>query len=183
MDNGASSYRRFLEGDGSALDEIMIEYFDSLIFFINRYVHDLHASEDIAIDVFSDIIVNRYKYNFKVSLKTYLFMLGRSRALNYIKRRKIIDFVPLNEADKRTSEENDLEEIVLADEKKRIINNAISRLPDDMRVAVHLVYFEDLSYDEAARVMKKNRKQVDNLLYRAKKELRTILGRDGRMQL
>ena len=36
-----------------------------------------------------------------------------------------------------------------------------------------------MSYEEAGKVMKKTRKQVDNLLYRAKSELRTILGEDG----
>ena len=41
MDNGASSYRRFLEGDESAFDEIMKELFDGLVFFIDRYVHDI----------------------------------------------------------------------------------------------------------------------------------------------
>ena len=49
------------------------------------------------------------------------------------------------------------------------------QLTDDMRAAVHLVYFEQLSYEDAAKVMKKNKKQVDNLLYRAKSTLRTIL--------
>lgn len=52
-----------------------------------------------------------------------------------------------------------------------------------MRVVIHLIYFEGMSYDETARVMKKNRKQVDNLLYRAKKELRIILGEDGELLL
>jgi len=183
MDNGASSYRRFLEGDESAFDEIMKELFDNLVFFIDRYVHDIHAAEDIAIDSFSDLVVNKHRYNFKVTLKTYLFMLGRSRALNYIKHRKVIDFVELSEADKTTSEQDTLEEIVLADERKRVVNNALNSLPDDMRVVIHLIYFEDLSYDETAKVMKKNRKQVDNLLYRAKKELRIILGKDGELLL
>ena len=183
MDNGASSYRRFLDGDESAFDEIMKEYFDNLVFFIDRFVHDIHAAEDIAIDAFSDLVVNKHRYNFKVTLKTYLFMLGRSRALNYIKHRKVIDFVELSEADNTPSEQETLEEIVLADERKRIVNNALNSLPDDMRVVIHLVYFEDLTYDEAAKVMKKNRKQVDNLLYRAKKELRIILGKDGELLL
>ncbi len=183
MDNGASSYRRFLDGDESAFDEIMKELFDNLVFFIDRYVHDIHAAEDIAIDAFSDLVVNKHRYNFKVTLKTYLFMLGRSRALNYIKHRKVIDFVELSEADKATSEQDTLEEIVLADERKRVVNNALNSLPDDMRVVIHLIYFEDLSYDEAAKVMKKNRKQIDNLLYRAKKELRIILGKDGELLL
>ena len=178
MDNGASSYRRFLDGDESAFDDIMRELFDKLVFFIDRYVHDIHAAEDIAVDVFSDLVVNKHRYNFKVTLKTYIFMLGRSRALNYIKHRKIIDFVGISETDKESSENEMLEAIVLEDERKRIINNAIDSLSDDMRVVVHLIYFEDLSYDEAARIMKKNRKQIDNLLYRAKKELRVILGKD-----
>ena len=73
--------------------------------------------------------------------------------------------------------------MVLSDERKRIVHNAIEKLSDDMRVVIHLIYFEEMTYDEAAKVMKKNRKQIDNLLYRAKKELRTILGKDGELLL
>ncbi|MBE6713589.1 MAG: RNA polymerase sigma factor [Ruminococcaceae bacterium] len=179
MDNGASSYRRYLEGDESAFDEIMRELFDKLVFFIDRYVHDVHAAEDIAIDAFSDLVVNKHRYNFKVTLKTYLFMLGRSRALNYLKHRRVLDFVELDESHPSLIEQESLEELVLADERKRAVNKALSALSDDMRVVIHLIYFEELSYEEAAKVMKKNRKQIDNLLYRAKKELRIILGEDG----
>ena len=183
MDNGAGSYRRFLDGDESAFDEIMKELFDKLVFFIDRYVHDIHAAEDIAIDAFSDLVVNKTRYNFKVTLKTYLFMLGRSRALNYIKHRKVIEFTGLEQAYDISAEQETLEEAVLADERKRTLNRALDSLPEDMRVVIHLIYFEDLSYDEAARVMKKNRKQIDNLLYRAKGQLRIILGKDGEQLL
>ena len=179
MDNGASSYRRFLDGDESAFDEIMKELFRGLVFFIDRYVQDVHTAEDLAIDTFSDLIVHRHRYNFKVSLKTYLYMVGRSRALDYLKHRKIVDFAELSEAENLPDDSVALEELVLADERKRIVNAAVAQLPEDMRVAVHLICFEEMTYDEAAKVMKKNRKQVDNLLYRAKKELRIILGEDG----
>jgi len=179
MDNGASSYRRFLDGDESALEDIMKELFRGLVFFIDGFVRDTHAAEDIAIDVFSDLVVHRHRYNFKVRLKTYLYMVGRSRALDYIKHRKIIDYVELSEVHGVTDESVSLEEMVLADQQKQKVNAAIGKLPEDMRVVVHLIYFEEMTYEEAARVMKKNRKQVDNLLYRAKKELRIILGKDG----
>ena len=183
MDNGASSYRRFLDGDESAFDEIMKELCDKLVFFVDRYVNDIHAAEDIAIDAFSDLVVYKHRYNFKVTLKTYLFMLGRSRALNYIKHRKVIDFVELADADKVQDKQELLEVTVLADARKKAVHSALSKLPEDMRVVIHLIYFEDLSYDEAAKVMKKNRKQIDNLLYRTKKELRIILGKDGELLL
>ena len=133
----------------------------------------------IAIDTFSDLVVHPNRYNFKVSLKTYLFMIGRCRAIDFLRRGKIINFVELSKGEDAADDRKTLEEMVLMDEKKSMINNAISKLPEGMKTAVHLIYFEEMSYEEAAKVMKKTNKQVDNLLYRAKKELRTILGKDG----
>ncbi len=179
MDNGASSYRRYLDGDETAFDEIMKTYFDNLIFFIDRYVRDTAAAEDIAIDVFSDLIVHKNRYNFKFTLKTYLFMLARSRALNYIKRRNRFSMVDISHAEGEAAERLSLEEHIIADERKAALSKALDGLGDDMRAAIHLIYFEELSYDEAAKVMKKNRKQIDNLLYRAKASLRAILSKDG----
>ncbi|MBQ4562096.1 MAG: sigma-70 family RNA polymerase sigma factor [Clostridia bacterium] len=182
MDNGASSYRRFLDGDKAAFDDIMKDYFYGLVFFIDRYVRDTHAAEDIAMDSFCELIVNKHRYNFKVSLKTYLYMLGRSRAIDYIRHKKVIKTTELTD-DADISDGVSLEELVLTEERKRRVHKAIASLPKDMGVAVHLIYFEDMSYADAARIMKKTAKQVDNLLYRAKKELRAILGEDGEQLL
>lgn len=178
MDTGADSYRRFLDGEESAFEDIMRELFHGLVFFINGFVHDVHAAEDIAIDTFSDLVVHRHRYNFKVSLKTYLYMVGRSRALEHLRRRKVIAFTALSEAEE-LAEEAALEELVLADERKRRVNAALARLPEDMRGAVQLIYWEEMTYAEAAKVMGKNRRQVDNLLYRAKKELCVLLREEG----
>ena len=183
MDNGASSYRRYLDGDESAFGEIVKEYFDNLVFFVNRYVQEPAAAEDIALDAFAQLAVDKRRYNFSVSLKTYLFMIGRSRALDYIRHRKKLTVVELSEAEQVPSAEPSLEELILADARKRAVNEALAQLSEEMRLAVHLVYFEDLSADEAAKVLKKNRKQVYNLLYRAKAALRTILGEEGEQLL
>ncbi len=181
MDNGASSYRRFLQGDESAFDEIVKELYIPLVFFIDRYVHDTHTAEDIAIDALTDLAVHKSRYNFKVTLKTYLFMIGRSRALNHLKHRKLITFTELQ--DTVSDDRKTLEETVLESEIKRAVNTALAKLDDECRVAVHLVYFEGLSYKEASKVMKKTEKQVDNLLQKAKAKLRTLLGKEGEQLL
>ena len=182
MDNGACSYRRYLDGDESAFDEIMDELFFKLIYFVDSYVHDIHAAEDIAMDAISDLFVHKHRYNFKVSLKTYVFMLGKSRALNYIKRGKALDITAFPEDGDLPDERASLEEEVIDNEEKRRLHNALGILPDDMREAVYLVYFEELTYEEAARLMKKNKKQIDNLLYRAKDRLRVLMGENGERQ-
>ena len=181
MDNGESSYRRYLDGDEAAFDEILTLYRDKLTFFINRYVHDLDAAEDLAIDTFLYLIVHRMRYHFRTPLKTYLFMIGRSRALDYLKHQSKITTVELSEVEGTLTDGITLEELILLDERKQRLNRALSRLPEEMQMAVHLVYFEDLTYDDAARIMKKSRKQVANLLYRAKEKLRAILGKDGEL--
>ncbi|MEA4832322.1 ECF RNA polymerase sigma-E factor [bioreactor metagenome] len=185
MDNGASSYRRFLDGDESAFDEILDLYRDNLTFFINRYVRNITVAEDLAIDSFVELIVHKNRYNFTSSLKTYLFTIGRNRALDYLKHIRRIKTVPLDDADTSEYEREyaSLEESVIAEERKRIVNKALETLPCEMKTAVYLVYFEGMSYDQTAAVMKKNRKQVDNLLYRAKNALRSVMGKEGELLL
>ena len=79
----------------------------------------------------------------------------------------------------RIAEVTGLEETVLDSEEKRQLNQAMNRIPEDYRMALHLVYFEELSYEEAGKVMKKNRKQVENLVYRGKNAARAILEKEG----
>ena len=52
MDTGSESYRRYLAGDDEGLAEIVRLYKDRLILFINTYVHDFSAAEDLCEDVF-----------------------------------------------------------------------------------------------------------------------------------
>ncbi|MBQ9746254.1 MAG: sigma-70 family RNA polymerase sigma factor, partial [Clostridia bacterium] len=143
MDNGASSYRRFLDGEESAFDEIMTAYREGLTLFINRYVCNAAEAEDIAIDVFTYILLHKNRYNFKTSFKTYLYMLGRSRALDYLRKRRRLDTFSLEEAE---GQGEPPEESVFECERKRAVNEAVSKLPREMREAVHLFYFEELSY-------------------------------------
>jgi RNA polymerase sigma-70 factor (ECF subfamily) len=72
-----------------------------------------------------------------------------------------------------------LEDELLSAERKQVIRQALDQLKPDLREAVHLVYFEQLSCQEAGRVMKRTTKQVYNLLYRAKETLRSILAEEN----
>lgn len=177
MDNGESSYRRFLSGDKNAFDDVLNIYKNSLIFFINRYVSDISAAEDIAIDAFMELIVHPHRYNFKVSLKTYLFTIGRRRAIDWLRKNRRTQSLEISQLD------GEAQEIYGADcadsdrERREALEKALETLPQDMRTAVHLVYYEDMSYDEAAKIMKIKRKQVDNLLYKAKVKLKAAIER------
>ena len=179
METGEMYYRRYLNGDPTAFDGILQLYRNQLTFFINRFVRDLDTAEDLAIDTFMYLIVHRHRYNFKTNLKTYLFMIGRSRALDYLRHQNRFTMVELSDAERELPSVPGPEESILREVQKQELNRAMDTLPQDMQTVLHLVYFEELSYEEAAKVMRKNKKQVANLLYRAKAQLRAILGREG----
>ena len=176
MEHGESSYRRFLAGEQEAFDQILRDHRIGLIRFINQLLRDPDAAEDIAIDTFLELLLHPKRYDFRSSLKTYLYMMGRSKALDYLRRRKFLSPDPIPE---NIPQELSLEEQFLQQEQRRELHAALAQLPEDMSTALYLVYFEELSYADTAKIMKKSPKQIDNLLYRGKAALRSKLGKDG----
>ena len=179
MDNGASSYRHFLNGDESAFSEILDMYRENLIFFINRTVNNLSISEELAADTFSELLVHPKRYDFSVSLKTYIFAIAHNKMVSYIRKASRFAMVTYEEAPTKSLEYASFEENIIKEEQKQILHNALLELPEDYRTALHLVYFEDMSYADAGKVMHKNVKQITNLVYRAKNSLRSILEKGG----
>ena len=55
----------------------------------------------------------------------------------------------------------------------------MKELNPEYRRILWLVFFEELTNDEAAAVMKKNARQITNLVYRAKAALRSELEKEG----
>jgi len=180
MDNGASSYRRFLEGDNDAFTEIVELYKENLIFFINRYVHDLDSAEDISEDVFVELLVHKHRYNFKTSFKTYLFSIARHKAIDHVRKLSRHGETSYDDefGDAQTPDEKDLEDEFIASERERQLHKAIDKLNSDYREVLHLLYFENMTTEEAGRVLRKNRKQIENLSYRAKGMLKKILEKE-----
>ena len=175
MQTGEYYYRKYVNGDDSAFEEIVKIYYDGLILFINGYLHSLTDAEDVASECLLYIAIYKRRFNFKNSLKTYLYTIARSKSLNFLKKRKRNQTENLEGYKDLTSSNLLLDDLLIKKESSTELYNAIERLPDEMKTALYLFYFEDMSYEEISAIMSKNLKQIDNLLYRAKKQLKEIL--------
>ena len=163
MDSAENLYRRFLSGDGSAFEDIVRMYRENLIYFLSRTV-DIHTAEDLAEDAFVELLLHPKRYNFSVSLKTYLFAVAKHKAQTYNrKRRRETELDENSEYDCRSVEDT----VADTDEKRRLYE-AIEKLPKDKRSAVWLFYFEDQSYAEIARIMGKKPRQIETMLVSAR---------------
>ena len=78
MDNGASSYRRFLDGDDKGLVEIVGDYKDGLILYLNGYVNNIFIAEELTEDTFFRLITKKPRYSGKSTFKSWLYAIGRN---------------------------------------------------------------------------------------------------------
>ena len=79
-------YNMFLNGNKVAFDEIIKMYRNSLTTFIMKFVRNIEVAEDLTQDTFLYMLINKKEYDFRYSLKTYLFTIARCKAINYLKK-------------------------------------------------------------------------------------------------
>lgn len=170
-------YKEFLNGDNKSFDKIMDLYAENLVYFIQRYVGSIDVAEDIAQDVFVYILMNKEKYNFKYSLKTYLYTIGKSRAINYLKREKRI--LHLNE-DVFYEIDDDLEEYVFRNDKRKYIRNVINKLSKENQIIIYLADIEGLKYKEISKILNKPMSQIKMKIHRARKKAKEIIVKEGK---
>lgn len=179
MDSGAKNYLRFLEGDDEGIGEIIREYRDGLMMFLNGYVKNIHTAEELTEDTFFKLVVKKPKYKGSYSFKTWLYTIGRNETVNYLKRRKRFSDKPFEDYENLLRDEENLEKLYFVEERKIAVHKALEKLNEDYRQVLFLTVFEELTNEETAKVMKKNKRQIENLVYRAKRALKAELKKEG----
>lgn len=178
MDNGASSYRRYLEGDDNALGDIIGMYNEGISLYINSIVHNICLAEEIMQVTFFKIAVKKPKYREKYSFKTWLFTIARNTALDYLRRNSRISKIPLDESFS-LSDEADIELQYLKEEQRIAVHSAIKNLRSEYSQVLYLMYFEGFDTEDISDIMSKSKKQIGDLVYRAKKALKKQLEKEG----
>lgn len=179
MDKGKENYLRFLKGDREGLTEIIKDYKDGLIFYINSYVNNIHAAEELAEDTFVRLFTHRPRDRGGASFKTWLYTIGRNKAIDYLRKNKKHSEISEEEYQKISADEKNLEAAYIKEEEKLTLHKAMENLKPEYRQILWLIYFEGFSHKEAAEVMKKKVNNIDVLASRARAALKSELEKEG----
>ena len=106
MDNGASSYRRFLDGDDSGLVEIIKEYKDGLILYLHHFTKDIYTAEDWMEDTFVKLVTKKPVFQANASFKTWLYAIARNVALDHLRRSRAFQLISLEDSGTDCSDED-----------------------------------------------------------------------------
>ena len=175
-------YNEYLNGEKEAFEILYNKYKNKIKYFVFNIVKDYEKAEDITQDVFLYVLEHKLREGY--SFKYYIFLVAKSRALNYKnmeKRRTDINEKYLfKEAENK---KQDIVDIIEREENKKKIIEAINELDDKYKNAIYLVKIEGLSYKETSQILGISLSNIKVLIHRGKKELRKILLNKGLNQM
>jgi RNA polymerase sigma-70 factor, ECF subfamily len=160
-----------------------------LAFGITRSQGD---AEEVVQDVFLQMVLKGTGFEGRAALSTWIYRVTTNLSLNKCrgKRRELEtsleDYLPTYRADGHREGERSLlvrdwsntpEQELLSGEARRILNDAIDRLPEHYRAVLILKDVEELSNDEVAEVVGDSVGAVKTRLHRARMALREQLTR------
>ena len=171
-------YLSVLSGGDDALAELLSRYREGLTLFICQYVGSPEDAEELMLDAFAEMASGLTRFRGQSAFRTWLFAIGRNKAVSFL-RRKRLSFFRLHEEQAGELSAPGPEFSCLRQESRAELYSAMEKLNDDYRRALYLIYFEGMSYSDAAAVMGKSEKQLTNLAYRGKARLRELLTLSG----
>ena len=123
--------------------------------------------------------MNKNTYNPEFSLKSYLYTIARSRAINYLKREKKISYL-VDES--YLFSEKDVEDVVFNNEESIMLKKSIDLLPEKQKRIIYLVDIEELSYREICEMLNMSLPQVKSLIHRSRKNLKKIMIKEEKVE-
>ena len=178
MISDETAYRQYLDGEQKAADLLVEKYGDALTIYINGYLKDMQEAEDLIIEAFSQIFAKERPITGAGAFKAYLYKTARNLALRHRKKHRL-SFQRFDELDFELQSDVLAETELYRSERSRQLYDALEKLKAEYREALYLVYFEDMSYRNAATVMNQSEGQITKLVYRGKQNLKAILEQEG----
>ncbi|HEX7517606.1 MAG TPA: sigma-70 family RNA polymerase sigma factor [Chthoniobacterales bacterium] len=170
-------------GETVAFEELMERHQRLVVGTVARMLGNNSDIDDIAQQVFVRVWKSAKRYVPRAKFTTWLLKITRNLVFNELRRRSRHAQLPLQvepeEEERPIKDERATapDAALLEQELQRAIETAIAQLPETQRMAVVLRRYEELSYEEIAEVLDQSVPAVKSLLFRARTELRTRLGR------
>ncbi len=169
-------------GDEQAFEVLVERHQLRVVGTVAKMLGGESDAEDIAQQVFVRVWQSASRYNPTAKFTTWLLTITRNLVFNEMRRRRRARLIPLesDDPDHPSTERADhstpsASEQTLHAELQEAISQAIASLPEAQRMAVVLRRYEEMPYEDIAKVLGTSVSSVKSLLFRARSELKERL--------
>ena len=153
---------RVQRGDKSAFDLLVLKYQHRIVKLVGRYVREPADALDITQDAFLKAYRALPNFRGESAFYTWLYRIAINTAKNHLvaaaRRPSDVDLGSNEDGEQFEIEDMQStletpERLLLTEEIRQTVIDAIGKLPDDLRTAIVLREVDGLSYEEIATVM------------------------------
>jgi len=157
-------YRR--TGDRDRFAQLVHRYERELFSYLRRYLGNAEMAEDAFQATFLQIHLKCDQFEAGRKFRPWLYTIATNQAIDAQRRNRRHRMVSLNQTggshdnadvgaliDLMVSDDADPLDRVDEAERRELVQQALDELPEHLRTAVHLVYYQGLKYREAAEVL------------------------------
>ncbi|GFE80796.1 RNA polymerase sigma factor [Steroidobacter agaridevorans] len=171
--------RRVQAGDQTAFNLLVLKYQHRVLKLVGRFVNDAAEAEDVAQEAFLKAYRALASFRGDSAFYTWLYRIAINTAKNALvsQRRRPVDFdLDLQDPDQydrqaKLKEADTPEGVLLTDEIRAVVEEAMEQLPEDLRTAIVLRELEGLSYEEIAEAMDCPVGTVRSRIFRAREAI------------
>jgi RNA polymerase sigma-70 factor (ECF subfamily) len=184
VDPDSELMKRVAKGDDDAFRLLFERHYRLAYSVIYRHIGVQAEAEDLVQEAFLRVYRNAGNWEPTAKFSTWLYTVVSNLCLNY-KRDKARDKLRLvsgdeeggNPLERMATEEAQEGEAMDAEDRARVVREAIQELPEQQRMALILSRYEDKSYEEVAEILGTTVAAVKSLTSRARTTLREMLER------
>jgi len=162
--------------DIAAYRKLIGKYLNYSVRFAERMVGDYGAAEDIAQETALKIWNEAPRWQPKAKFSTWLYQILLNACIDYKRKKRPVS---LPDADALYDESPGAAEMAMAKEQAATVKRALAKLPGRQRAALVLCYYEEMSNQKAAEIMEINIGTLQQLLFRARQNLKELLEESG----
>src|SRR5436190_5508721 len=171
-DMDAALVDRYLTGDMTAFDELMIRYERQIYRVCYRFVENRDDAMDLAQEVFIKAFEHLPTFRRESSLKTWLYRIAMNHCINHVKKHSQ-EFVAVSEY---TGKIQASTQVQLEDrEQREHFRRMVKRLPPKQKAILELRINERLSYEESGKMSGRSVSTIKASVFVALEKLRTLV--------
>ena len=139
----------------SAFRLLMQQYGESLYWHIRRIVVGHEDAEDVLQETCIKIFSKIDSYKGDGELRAWIYRIATNEAISSLRRQTRL-FQSIDDLSPKLTSQLEAETPLNADAAEVLFQKALLTLPTQQRIAFNMRYYDEMSYDEIARVTGKN---------------------------
>ena len=159
---------RVTQSDEAAHRELFDRYHARVFAFALRRVRDESLAEEIVVDTFFEVWRRAETFRGDAAVSTWIFGIAYRQALKRLSKKQLTVVHEVDPADIADSSTRKLEQ-------EDWVQHAIDALPAAQRLALYLVFYLGLSYEEVAEVSDCPVNTVKTRMFHARKKMKELL--------